>query len=340
MNQESEQARPFIMHPNYVRAISKLPAEHQGEAYRVITEYGCFGKLPSDDTHWAIMAIFEAIQPGIDSAARNASKRVANNPYGRAGRPAVQPEQPTADDSNADLIEINRENNSTDSISIDQDNSIKSKKIENNSINSFNNSINNSFNSIKNENSIELIQEKKETETENEKESFPPHPHYKEKDKEKEIEKKEPRSRSDRACAREEFLKDYFSASRQKAIAKQARSLGISTERYRELVCQVLDDWEVNGPVPPPDDNMRMKMLNTARKKHAVLSRQGPPKFKIITTAVSPSSETRTREINAIYDRSDFLSGEALARKLAKYNLDAMAGPDQERQALADACAL
>lgn len=334
MNQEHEQSRPFTMHPSYVKAINKLPVEYQGEAYRVVTEYGCFGRLPSDDTHWAIMAIFEAIQPGIDGAAvRTTSKKGVNNPYGRAGRPLAQPEQPISEDSNSDLIEINKENKSTDSIPVDSDNSIKSKKIEINSINSFNNS-------IKNEKTIELIEEKKETEKENEKESFPPHPHYKEKEIEKEKEKKEPRSRSDRVRAREEFLKDYFSESRRKAISKQVNSLGISTEQYEELVGQVLDDWEVNGPVPPPDDNLRLKMLNTARKKHAALSRQRPPKFKIITSAANPSSEARRREINAVYDRKDFLSGEALARKLAKYSLDGPAGVDPEQQAIADACAL
>lgn len=336
MIQKSEQAKAFVMQPSYVKAIAKLPAEHQGEAYRVITEYGCFGTIPAADTHWAIMAIFEAIQPGIDSDPRGTSKKSANNPYGRAGRPAPSAEQPAPATENAELIEINRENKSTDSFLIESDNSINSKKIEINSINSFNNSIN----SIKNENLIELNQEKKDKETENEKESFPPAPPYKEKDKEKEIEKKEPRSRSDRARAREEFLEDYFSESRRKAISKQVRSLGITDERYRDLVCQVLDDWEVNGPVPPPDNELRLKMLFTARKKHAALSRQSPPKFKIIPSTVSPASEARKRERDAVYTRNDYLSGDALARKLAQYNQSATVSPDPEQQAITDARAL
>lgn len=133
--------------------------------------------------------------------------------------------------------------------------------------------------------------------------------------------------------ARQEFLDDFFEASRSDAIAKQADNLGLSVSQYRDLVCLVLDDWEVNGPVPPPTNESRSRMLYTARKKHSAMTNKKALPPKSPAPVLSPSAERNRLRREAIYNRDDVLSGEALARKLASFSLD----KPSERQALDDA---
>ena len=300
MNIENDNGKSFVFHPSFIDSVEALPEEMQLEALKAIISYGCREQVPENLSPIA-KALFLAIKPNIDAAdARYArkDKRGGNNKYGRAGKPAEQltiAEEADEEDEpeNRTEIEINRsfiEKNRTEI-------EINKREIENNRT------------------EIEKIDE-----IETCKSAIIDKDKDKNKDKENNKENKNCSRSNACARAREEFLEDFFDESRSNAIAKQVDSLGVTHERYRQLVEQVLDDWEVNGAVPAPDDEMRMKMLNTVRKKHNAQRLQKTPKSAIDRRREELMAEQRNRERNAVYERQDYLSGEALARKLAQYS--------------------
>ena len=298
MNIENDNGKSFVFHPSFIDSVEALPEEMQLEALKAIISYGCREQVPENLSPIA-KALFLAIKPNIDAAdARYARKdrRGGNNKYGRAGKPAEQltiADEADEEDEpeNRTEIEINRsfiEKNRTEI-------EINKREIENNRT------------------EIEKIDEI---------ETCKSAIIDKDKNKDKENNKENNNCSRSNACARarEEFLEDFFDESRSNAIAKQVDNLGITHERYRQLVEQVLDDWEVNGAVPAPDSEMRLKMLNTVRKKHNALRSQKPQKSATDRRREELMAEQRKRERDAIYNPQNYLSGEALARKLAQYS--------------------
>ena len=284
MNIENDNGKSFVFHPSFIDSVEALPEEMQLEALKAIISYGCREQVPENLSPIA-KALFLAIKPNIDAAdARYArkEKRGGNNKYGRAGKPA---EQLTIAD------EADEEDEPENRTEIE----INKREIENNRT------------------EIEKIDEI---------ETCKSAIIDKDKNKDKENNKENKNCSRSNACARarEEFLEDFFDESRSNAIAKQVDNLGITHERYRQLVEQVLDDWEVNGVVPAPDSEMRLKMLNTVRKKHNAQRLQKPQKSATDRRREELMAEQRNRERNAVYERQDYLSGEALARKLAQYS--------------------
>ncbi|MDE7386519.1 MAG: hypothetical protein K2N28_05230 [Muribaculaceae bacterium] len=137
------------------------------------------------------------------------------------------------------------------------------------------------------------------------------------------------------ARAREVFVEDFFTDTRMPAITRQAEALGVTVAEFRNLVGQVLDDWELNGPIPEPDNDVRRHMLNTVRRKHEAQVQQSLRRRSVSPSVIPVSPAPATAHDSAYYERieasskrreemahASFLSGEALRAKLAAFDLD------------------
>lgn len=70
------------------------------------------------------------------------------------------------------------------------------------------------------------------------------------------------------ACAREEFLNDFFSDARRGIMEALAKNLGVPPPRLRQLAEEVITEWEATGTPPHKDLNdARKHLINHIRIK-------------------------------------------------------------------------
>ena len=332
----NDDGRAFVFYPSFDRSLRHLPPEVRLEVYDAMSRYGCYGEV-ADDMSPMAMAIFELVKPTIDASITRyegagrggAPKGSRNNPAGRRGkRQDVAPKAPEdSQDNDTELTEELIETNSELTQELTETNS-------------------------------ELTyadQELTETNSETNPELTSQKITNKIKDKRIKIKDKRINNCSrNYARAREEFLEDFFTESRQQAIACQAETLGITVEEYRQLVEQVLNDWEVNGPIPAPDNELRSRMLCTVRKKF--YAQEQAERRRAATAGAKSSPPTphnsayyerieRDRQQRAEMYSTEKPSPEAIAAKIAKFKQEmaeraAPANGDPEQLAIADARAL
>lgn len=292
----------FVFYGSFYESIRILPPDVQLEIYNALCCYGCCGGIPEGMSVVA-RAMFMALQPQIDASqsryaravSGGAPKGVCNNPNGRRGK---RPE-PSAD----------KTDHQTDPETNEQTQPLEKQTEKQTSEQTETNSETNP--EQKNKLNIEL------------------------KLKEKEEIKLEDNCSRNYARARSVFVDDFFTDTRMPAIARQAEALGVTVAEFRNLVEQVLDDWELNGPIPEPDNDVRRHMLNTVRRKHEA-QLQRVLRRRIVSPSASPMSTAPvTTHDSAYYERieaeckrreerahASFLKGDALRAKLAAFDLD------------------